>query len=296
MIILAIVAFVGYIIYSLTTAHGSNTECSKQNIKGTCPAGEQCDATTGTCKSVGSDQCKDDADCNNNGKCQGDEGFKVCVCDQPYLGETNCKTVCSREGNQCKNGGTCSAIGTCICPKNYTGLVCQTEITDTTCRDYCKLPGCDAQKCLTLGPDKACNDGFATDDSKLPELCTTCAENRGPGNGNCSKKLYDWTKSGVQIGLGTDWYQGGCTGTGTTKDSTMDNECKTHLNSSRAVWSKKACDQACDENGERITCNYWGKAYVDNDVDMSKYNPCPHCVDDKACPTSAIIPKGWQPI
>ena len=189
-LIFLILLIVGFVVASFTVLTKSSSsdgnDCGK-----TCPDGTKCypeyDKSCLPCNPNQDDcgTCTVDTECKNDAKCkvyvQGKKG--LCDCKDPYFGK-DCSQVCTKDGNQCQNGGECLPNGTCKCPPNFTGPTCAKDTPPCKPDGTCTFPGCD------YSAGCKCSDGWVDNPSDFPDRCTACAEGRGPNPTDCSKKLY----------------------------------------------------------------------------------------------------------
>lgn len=230
-----------------------------------------CDPSISTCRNSTKCKLNDTTACNGKGSCidvgVGD-GTGVCACNSPYSGE-QCQNSCA-DSSQCKNGGTCTG-GKCICSPGYSGSDC--SIPNAQCTAANCGPGCQLQnKCQ-------CKDGWITDPTIDNRLCNTCAPGRGPGNGDCSKKIF--TNSGLKLALPECW------DVGYRSTEFLNAQCQTYYGNT-ASWDPTAYECynniACNSTTSRAIC----------DVPNFMANPAFPSSTIQTCPTNC--PNSSEPV
>ncbi|XP_046339611.2 neurogenic locus notch homolog protein 1-like [Haliotis rufescens] len=194
---------------------GVSGSCSTD---GECHSGS-CDAGTSKCDCTDTgfngDNCETDInectatdapkhDCHKDADCTNTPGSFTCKCKSGYVGDGKTCTlgVCSSNGNECLNGGTCDipsdgTASTCSCAAGYTGTLCESDIDEcSTSADACdtnadctNTEGSFTCRCKSgyVGDGKSCTEGVcseggtecvnggACDTSSTPTKCQ-CAD------------------------------------------------------------------------------------------------------------------------
>lgn len=151
--------------------------------------------------------------CENGGTCEvGVYGSFLCTCAVGYEGGDCTQRVSPCESEPCLNGGRCSydqlsGVFTCLCPRQYTGLLCDIPLLPP---DLCVEGRCPASSSnCTSGRDDvtcSCLPGFYGDDCSATSSPTPspCAFNPCQHGGFCEDQPDAYTCS-CSIGFtGTD--------------------------------------------------------------------------------------------
>ncbi|XP_038605122.1 sushi, nidogen and EGF-like domain-containing protein 1 isoform X2 [Tachyglossus aculeatus] len=108
--------------------------------------------------------------CQNEGTClETDQGY-ICECPSGYAG-SDCTDKLA-EDCECRNGGKCldGNFTICQCPPGYFGLLCEFEVTATSCNMNTQCP--DGGYCMEYGGSYlcVCHTDYSTNHS-LPSPC-----------------------------------------------------------------------------------------------------------------------------